>query len=269
MVDRFKRDIFYLRISVTDRCNLRGIYCIPAKGIKLKRADEILSYEKIIQIADKAAKLGIHKIRLTGGEPLVRKNISFLISKLKAIEGIQEVSMTTNGVLLAPMASELKEAGLDRLNISLDALDPELYKYITRGGDVFRVLTGIEAALEAGFKKTKINMVILPGLNQSNLAKMAAFCQKKGLTLQRINRYFLSDRKSLIQATYEVERPLPCSQCNRIRLTADGKLKPCLFSDQEYSLNSKNITAVLKRTIRSKPRSGLGCTTRGNWQIGG
>jgi len=144
MLDRFNREIFYLRISVTDRCNLRCIYCMPAKGIKLKRADEILSYEKIIQIVRKAAKLGIYKIRLTGGEPLVRKNISYLVSQLKRLEGIREVSMTTNGILLASMASELKEAGLDRLNISLDSLDPELYKYITRGGNVNRVLEGIE-----------------------------------------------------------------------------------------------------------------------------
>lgn len=269
MLDRFKREIFYLRISVTDRCNLRCIYCMPAKGIKLKRAKEILSYEKIIQIVREAAKLGIYKIRLTGGEPLVRKNISYLVSQLKAINGIQEVSMTTNGVLLASMALELKEAGLDRLNISLDALDPELYKLITRGGDVYRVLEAIEAVLQVGFKKTKINMVLLPGINENCLPKMSAFCQKKGLELQRINRYFLSDHHSLQQTAWEAERPLPCSQCNRIRLTADGKLKPCLFSNQEFSVNSKNITAVLKKTISSKPQHGLGCTTRGNWQIGG
>ena len=269
MLDRFNREIFYLRISVTDRCNLRCIYCMPAKGIKLKRADEILSYEKIIQIVRKAAKLGIYKIRLTGGEPLVRKNISYLVSQLKRLEGIREVSMTTNGILLASMASELKEAGLDRLNISLDSLDPELYKYITRGGNVNRVLEGIEAALEVGFKKTKINMVLLPGINESSVAPMAAFCQKKGLTLQRINRYFLSDHHSFNQAAYEAERPLPCSRCNRIRLTADGKLKPCLFSDQEFPVNSKNITAILKKTIKNKPQHGLSCTTRGNWQIGG
>jgi len=269
MLDRFNREIFYLRISVTDRCNLRCIYCMPPKGIKLKRAKEILSYEKIIQIVREAAKLGIYKIRLTGGEPLIRKNITFLISQLKAIEGIREVSMTTNGVLLDPMAFELKEAGLDRLNISLDALNPELYKYITRGGDVNRVLAGIEAALEAGFKRTKINMVLLPGINIKCVPEMAAFCQKKNLELQRINHYFLDDHQSLHQATYEAERPLPCSQCNRIRLTADGKLKPCLFSDLEFSVTGKNITDVLKKTILNKPRYGLGCTTRGNWEIGG
>lgn len=242
---------------------------MPAKGIKLKKADEILSYEKIIQIVQEAAKLGIYKIRLTGGEPLIRKNISYLVSKLKALNGIREVSITTNGVLLAAMALELKEAGLDRFNISLDTLDPQLYKVITRGGDINRVLEGIEATLEAGFKNTKLNTVLLPGINESCVPKMAAFCQEKGLTLQRINRYFLSDYNSLNQAAYEAERPLPCSQCNRIRLTADGKLKPCLFSDQEYSIDSQDITTVLKKTIISKPRCGLSCTTRGNWQIGG
>jgi GTP 3',8-cyclase len=268
MFDSYKRDINYLRISVTDRCNLRCTYCMPAGGITLKGHDEILPYEKIVQIAAAAATLGISKIRLTGGEPLVRKNITFLVRELKAVPGISEVSMTSNGILLDPLAEELKQAGLDRLNISLDTLDAGKYRQITRNGDIERVFAGIHAAQKAGFMATKINMVLIPQFNQNEMETMKNFCRQNGLRLQRIHHYSLHDLGTA-RSGLEAERPLSCRTCNRLRLTADGKLKPCLFSNREIAVDFSDITASLARAVRCKPRHGVACSNRGNWQIGG
>ena len=181
MFDTYNREINYLRVSVTDRCNLRCTYCMPEAGIKLKSHADILPYEKIVQIAAAAVKLGIHKIRLTGGEPLVRKNIAFLVRELKAIPGISEVSMTSNGTLLDLLAAEFKQAGLDRLNISLDTLDAGKYRQITRNGDIEQVFAGIAAARRAGFSATKINMVLIPGFNDNEVEAMKKFCRENGL----------------------------------------------------------------------------------------
>lgn len=268
MLDRFNRDITYIRISVTDRCNLRCYYCMPSEGVKLKKAHEILSYEQIIDIVRVAAKLGIQKVRLTGGEPLIRKDVWSLIGLLKHISGIQEVSLTTNGVLLSEKAIQLKQVGLNRINISLDTLDPWKYRELTKGGNIQNVLDGIASVLKAGFKNTKINMVIIPGVNTDEVEEMAAFCHDKGIILQRINHYSLENRKSS-HPRYETERPLSCEDCNRIRLTADGKLKPCLFSDLEIPVDLNNIAASIVKTILIKPKSGYKCTVRGNWEIGG
>lgn len=268
MLDPFKRAINYLRISVTDRCNLRCIYCMPAGGIDLKRHRDILSYEQIGQVVEEAVGLGIDKVRLTGGEPLVRKDTAFLIRQLKTITGLRELTLTTNGLLLKEMANELKESGLDRLNISLDTLDPGMYRRITRIGDICHVLNGIDAAREAGFQNTKINMVLLPGINDQQVESMKAFCAQKGLSLQRINAYSLDDLTSL-DPHHQAERPLPCELCNRIRLTADGKLKPCLFSDLEIPIDFTNIRATLTSAIHHKPPKGTACHHRQNWQIGG
>lgn len=270
MLDRFKRQIDYIRISVTDRCNLRCTYCMPEDGIVLKRHHDIVSYENIVSIVQAAAEAGINKVRITGGEPLVRKGITFLVKRLKAIPGIRELAMTTNGVLLETMAAELKDAGLDRLNISLDTIDPEKYKRMTRVGDISHVLRGIDAALTAGFKNTKLNMVIIPGLNDTDeeVQVMKDFCEKKELHLQRINHYSLNDLES-VNKQYKAERPLACSECNRIRLTADGKLKPCLFSDEEYEVDFTDIAGSLRRAIMNKPEHGTCCNNKQNWQIGG
>lgn len=268
MLDRFNRDITYIRISVTDRCNLRCTYCMPAAGVKLKEAHEILSYEQIIDIVKTAGRLGIRKVRLTGGEPLIRNDICSLISGLKKISDIQEISLTTNGSLLNHSALALKEAGLDRINISLDTLDPQKYRELTKGGIIQDVLVGIDSVLEVGFKNTKINMVLIPGFNTNAVEEMADFCREKKLILQRINHYSLEDRKSC-HWEYKAERPLSCTQCNRIRLTADGMLRPCLFSDLEIPVDHNNIAASIAKTIMSKPKGGCGCTVRGNWEIGG
>jgi cyclic pyranopterin phosphate synthase len=268
MFDSFDREITYLRISVTDLCNLRCTYCMPAEGVALRPRSEFLSYERIADVAREAAALGIVKVRLTGGEPLIKKDIATLIRMLKAIPGLREVALTTNGTRLAALAPALKAAGLDRINVSLDTLDPAKYREITRGGDVADVLRGIDAALAAGFAGTKVNMVLIPGVNEDDVGTMAAFCRAKGLVLQRIHHYSLRERGDEGDPL-EAERPHACARCNRIRLTADGKIKPCLFSDVEIAVDPDDIAGSLKRAIRGKPARGASCTVRGNWQIGG
>jgi len=268
MLDRYNRKIDYLRISVTDRCNLRCNYCMPEKGVVLKEHQDIMSYELILAIVREAAKLGIKKVRLTGGEPLVRKNITFLIKSLKEVNGLSELTLTTNGILLADMAEDIKNAGLDRINISLDTLNPRKYKQLTGSGDINRVLKGIDKVKELDFQGTKLNMVLIPGFNIDEIEDMKTFCREKGLQLQRINHYSLNDINS-INKKYVAERPLSCDLCNRIRLTSDGKLKPCLFSDFEIPVDPNSIRASLEKTISSKPECGTFCSMRQNWQIGG
>jgi cyclic pyranopterin phosphate synthase len=268
MYDRFNRQVTYLRISVTDRCNLRCTYCMPEEGVVPKRHQDILPYEKMVDVAREAIALGVKKIRLTGGEPLVRKGVLFLVKQLKKLPGLEELTLTTNGVMLDKMARPLKQAGIDRINISLDTLDPEKYKKLTRIGDIKHVLRGIDATSEAGFQNTKINMVLIPGFNDDEVQSMQAFCREKGFVLQRINHYTLVDIES-INRNYTAERPLECSECNRIRLTADGKLKPCLFSDLEIPLDFNNLRDSLIKAIQSKPESGTCSFNRQNWQIGG
>ncbi len=268
MLDRFNREINYLRISVTDRCNLRCSYCMPEEGIEKKKHKDILSYEHIVKVVRAAVDIGITKIRITGGEPLVRKDIIDLLSGINSVHGVKELVMTTNGVLLEQMADKLKVAGVDRLNISLDTLDPVKYKKLVKTGEIGSVLRGIDAALRSGFKNTKINMVLIPGFNDGEVEKMKEFCAEKGLSLQRINHYSLHDIKS-IDRKYKAERPLECSVCNRIRLTADGNLKPCLFSNMEIPLDIDDPEKSLIKAIKSKPRQGSVNNSRGNWEIGG
>lgn len=170
LVDRFNRRIDYLRISVTDRCNLRCIYCMPECGIINKPQEELLSFEEIAEIVKASVQLGIDKIRLTGGEPLVRKNIVSLVKSLSSIDGIKDISMTTNGVLLKEYAPELKKAGLKRLNVSLDSLRQDRYKFITRQGNLEDVLEGIRESLGVGFSPVKINVLLLDGINKDEIA---------------------------------------------------------------------------------------------------
>src|ERR1035437_3517974 len=160
MLDHYNRNINYLRISVTDRCNLRCRYCMPEEGIELIRHEDILSFEEIVEVVKVGVSKGINRLRLTGGEPLVRKGIVSLVGMLTQIEGIEEVSMTTNGTLLAEYATELASAGLKRVNISIDTLDPEKYRELTIGGDINSVLKGIKAAKGAGLSPIKLNCVV-------------------------------------------------------------------------------------------------------------
>ena len=169
LLDKYNRKINYLRISVTDRCNLRCVYCMPACGIINKPHAELLTFEEIVQIANTCVSLGMDKIRLTGGEPLVRKGLPDLISSLNKINGIKDISMTTNGILLKEFALELKKAGLKRLNISLDSLSEDRYKFITRGGSLEDVLEGIRKSQEVGFPPIKINVLLLEDIKESEI----------------------------------------------------------------------------------------------------
>ncbi len=268
MYDRFDRRIHYLRVSVTDRCNLRCRYCMPAAGVVPKAHGEIVSFERIRDLVLAAASLGIDKVRLTGGEPLVRRGVTGLVAMLRAVPGVRELALTSNGILLPQLAEPLKRAGLDRVNISLDTLDRDLYAELTRGGDLDAALAGIEAARRAGFARIKINMVLIPGTNDHEVADLQRFCGDRGLELQRIRHYAL-DRQPPTRPGFEAERPLPCAQCNRIRLTADGRLKPCLFSNLEVPVDWDDPAASLRRAIGSKPSAGAGCDNRQIWQIGG
>ena len=265
MLDRFDRQISYLRISVTDRCNLRCVYCMPEEGIKLTSHEDILSFEDIVAIVRTGAAMGISKIRLTGGEPLVRRGIVNLVSMLSGISGVNEVAMTTNGTLLRPLAEPLKAAGLRRINISLDTLDEDVYRRLTRGGEIADALAGIDAALAAGLP-VKINMVRPPDGTEEELERMRRFCDANGITLQLIRQYALSQDKTDDNV---YDRPSPCASCNRVRLLADGTLKPCLHSDDEIRLDMKDIEGSLVKAIQAKPARGTVCTGRNIIQIGG
>ena len=268
MLDPFERPITYLRIAVTDRCDLRCIYCMPAEGVALKQHAEILSYEQIAAIAREAVALGVTKIRLTGGEPLVRRNIESLVQTIAAIPGLEEVTMTTNGIRLPSLAPALKEAGLGRVNISVDSLDPERYRTITRGGDLEAALRGVDAAVDADLTPVKINMVILPDTPDSDIEAMRAYCEGRGLALQKITQFSLHDRGGLASHV-EAERPPKCASCSRLRLTADGVLKPCLFSNGGIPVDFSDIRSSLLHAVAVKPEEGTQCTDRSMVAIGG
>ncbi len=268
MLDSYNRTIEYLRISVTDRCNLRCRYCMPEEGVCKKDHGEIVSYEMIRRVVEAAIPLGITKVRITGGEPLVRKGIVGLVETLSGLKGLRELTMTTNGILLPRFAKDLKQAGMNRINVSLDTLDPEKYHWLTRGGKFEDVLKGLDSLDAAGFTHTKINMVLMPDFNEMEVSLMQKFCSTRGIALQRIHHYYLGDYQS-IDFSVEAERPKSCRLCNRIRMTADGMLKPCLFSEQEIPIDPKDIAGSLVMAIRGKPAHGCANTSRENWQIGG
>lgn len=265
MLDKFDREINYLRISVTDKCNLRCIYCMPEEGMPVMQHMDILRYEQIEQIVKEAAGLGIDKIRLTGGEPLIKKDIELLIEKIAAIKEIRKLCLTTNGILLAQKAKILKQAGLTSLNISLDTLQPEKYRAITRGGNLAAVLNGIDEAIKEGFK-IKLNMVVLKGINESEINAVRKFCFDKKISTQLINHFNLRSDKN---DDYCFDRPPKCKNCNRIRLLSDGNLRPCLHSEIEYKVDFADIRGSLKKAILAKPERGLSCTSRKMFEIGG
>ena len=268
LLDRFNRRIDYLRISVTDRCNYSCVYCMPEAPFIRKNHSDILSYEQIASFVKAAARMGIKKVRLTGGEPLVRKDIEQLVAKLAAIDGIDEVCMTTNGSLLTEMATKLKKSGLGRVNISVDSLDADRFGLLTRGGDLRQVLAGIEAAKKAELTPIKINMVILNDTTEEEIEKMQTFCDEQGLQLQKIMQFSLYDRADLSRR-FKTQRPPKCSRCNRLRLTADGYLKPCLFSDNEIRVDFDNIVDSILKAVAKKPENGSSCRNRFMSQIGG
>ena len=292
MKDSFSREIDYLRISVTDLCNLRCLYCMPEKGVEKFSHSQIISPKRIKEIVEASAKLGIKKVRLTGGEPLVRKGIIEIIKKIKEVPQIEEICLTTNGVALKQMAKDLYDAGVDRLNISLDTLDEQKYHYMTRGGHLNDVIEGIKEAQKVGFKNTKINCVLICGFNDDEIEKFADFAEKYAVIVRFIelmpigeSRQF--DKKSFISNNIVLEK-LPnhklisddgvcsyyqvgsatiglispmshkfCQTCSRIRLTSDGKIKPCLHSKEEIDLSGltgDDLLNKIRQSILVKPK---------------
>jgi GTP 3',8-cyclase len=270
LIDSFGREIYYLRISVTDRCNFRCTYCMPSDGIEFKNHDQMLRYEDIGKIAQEAGKMGFYKIRLTGGEPLVKKNIERCVALIKETGYYRDICMTTNGSLLTfEKAVALKAGGLDRITVSLDTLDSDTFTQITRGGVIADVFRGIDAAQTAGFANTKVNMVITNETKPDEIEKMRSFCQSKGVHLQLIHRFTLSDREDISINEIAAQRPPKCSRCNRIRITADGFVKSCLFSDNEEKIDLNDIESSLRFAVQHKPENGVACSNRSMSQIGG
>lgn len=266
MYDQYNRKLNYLRISVTDRCNLRCIYCMPEKGIKLMQHEDILSFEDILTVVKKGVAKGITKIRLTGGEPLVRRGIVDLVGMIASVEGIADLSMTTNGILLAQFAKSLKEAGLNRVNISLDTISPLRYNEITRGGDIRRVFDGIRAAKEAGLLPVKINCVVFKSSNEPDAREVAAFCKENDLQIRFIHQMNLQTGEFSI---VEGGKGGDCKNCNRLRLTANGDIKPCLFNEMAFNVRETSVNLAFDMAVMNKPRVGTKNKSEKFYGIGG
>lgn len=266
MLDRFNRPITYLRVSVTDRCNLRCRYCMPAGGFKWISHGSILRFEEIVEVVHEAAQIGIQKVRLTGGEPLVRKNISKLVKMISEIPGITDFSMTTNGILLSTFANELKAAGLDRINISLDTIDPERYAHITGHDHLRDVLKGIEAAIRAGLTPVKLNCVVKENRNEPDAEGVAAFARDNGMEVRFIHQMSLAHGHFSVVEGGEGGN---CSICNRLRLTANGYIKPCLFSNLQYPVRELGARNALLAAVNNKPACGTVNQTNQFNNIGG
>lgn len=293
----------YLRISITDRCNLRCVYCYPSGGCDLIDRKEILRFEEIYRIVKLFAVCGIRKVRLTGGEPLIRSEIIDLVEKLAGIEGIEELALTTNGVLLEQMAEDLKNAGLHRINISIDSIEPESYKEITGFDDLSKVMKGIHKALDVGLAPVKINSVIIKGINVSQIIPLAKlsidlpiavrfieYCPTNGYTKPAGDFVPTSEIRKVIERKFGSLSTIPisscggpasrfkignaigtigfisgrssmfCSDCNRVRLTSDGMIKPCLYSSKYYDVkemirvgtSDANVIELLKKILKEK-----------------
>ena len=294
MTDKYGRSITYLRISVTDMCNMRCRYCMPVEDFCERQLDEMLTQEELAMAVRAGAELGIKKVRLTGGEPLVNKDIISICEATAATDGIEEVVLTTNGVLLPRYAHDLKKAGVSRLNISLDTLQSDKFKYITRIGSLADTLAGIDAALDEGFEKIKINAVLIGGFNTDEIADLAELTVRWPVDVRFIELMPMYDsgdfgREAFVSSDV-VFRALPdleetgmdgvartytlpgamgkiglispvtshfCADCSRMRLTADGKLKPCLHSDLEYSIKGLSYEEMLEQfkcAVMHKPK---------------
>ncbi len=306
LVDRFGRKVTYLRISVTDRCNLRCVYCMPAEGITWQAHENILHYEEIAQVVRLAAEHGVSEIRLTGGEPLIRKNLPELVQMIASIPGISDISLTTNGLLLEEQAERLAKAGLTRINVSLDTFSPEKFARITRGGSFERVWRGLEAAEAYGLSPIKLNVVAMRGINDDEIRSMAQITAQRAWHVR-----FIEIMPVKNQAPWGAGFPLPedtylsiqdmlailaplglepssetsgsgpareyripgapgrigfisplgeqfCDRCNRLRLTADGALRPCLLHDIEVPLrealrHGEDLLPFFEQAMALKP----------------
>lgn len=287
MKDTFGREITYLRLSVTDKCNLRCRYCMPEEGVCRKQHDEMLTEEEMVTAIEAAASLGVTKLRITGGEPLVKKNILSICRRCAAVPGIREVCLTTNGILLPEMAVPLREAGVRRINLSLDTLCESKYADMTRLGSLAGALRGLDAALSAGFDKVKVNAVLIGGFNDGEIPALSELTRRYpvdvrfielmpmvdggfgpdsflpcGIVLERLPQlvsiggngtarlYRLPGAKGNIGLISPLSDHF-CGRCNRLRLTADGKLKPCLHSGAEYPVKGLDRAGIAEQFIRA------------------
>ncbi len=302
MRDGFGRRIEYLRISVTDKCNLRCVYCMPVEGLPWLKRDDLLAYEEIEAIVQVMAGMGLRRLRITGGEPLVRRELSSLITRLAAIPGIDDIALSTNAVLLAPLAAELRDAGVRRVNVSLDSLRPDRVDAIARRPDSYaRIMAGLDAAERVGFAPIKINAVIMRGRNDDELEDFARITQDRPWHVRFIEVMPVGENLDVSAAEFVsafemLERirtigtlePVPgppgngpatyfrfpgaagtvgvitpmshnyCERCNRMRLTADGKLRPCLFGELQTDLREplrrgEPLVPLIEETLRIKP----------------
>lgn len=324
-LDNYGRRIDYLRISLTDRCNLRCVYCMPEHGMQFMPKDELLTNDELLRIVRLAAGVGFRKIRLTGGEPTLRRDLVSLVHNIKAIEGIEHIAMTTNAVKLAPIAHDLKAAGLDRVNISIDSLDPTRFAQMTRGARLSDVWDGIYAAEAAGLTPIKLNMVVIRGLNDHDVIDVAALTLKYDWDIRFIevmpltgvadvandgvvpsseligriesefgpladlgmhaadpaHRYQIHGAKGFVGFISSVSEPF-CSTCNRMRLTADGRLHLCLLRDDEVDLrkairsgiDDAELMQIIRHAVAIKPwghglPDGILPTIRGMSALGG
>lgn len=299
------RTINYLRLSVTDRCNLRCVYCMPEEGVDFVPHNQVLSYEEMLHLVALSVKAGIRKVRLTGGEPLVRKDFIPFLEKLSAIEDLNEISLTTNGVLLSEFASDIKRCGICRINVSLDSLDPQKFARITGRDYLHRVLEGIKEAERLGFNPIKINVVAMRGINDDEILDFGRLTLTKPYHVRFIefmpigkNNSWTSDQFIPADEVLNTLRTLGelktlehnsldgpaqrfkfqgakgeigliaaisnhfCDQCNRLRLTAEGHLRGCLFSDKEIDIKTplregrddEDLLSLVKRAIEEKPK---------------
>jgi GTP 3',8-cyclase len=306
LLDKFGRIHDYLRISVTDRCNLRCVYCMPEKGMEFLPKDQVLSDDEIVFTVTVAAKLGVRKLRFTGGEPLVRPNIEQLIARCANIDGIDDIALSTNAVLLAKRAASLKQAGVTRVNISLDSFKPDRFKWVTRGGEISQVLAGLEASEQVGFTPIKLNVVLMKGINDDEVEDFLRFSMDRNIFVRFIEympighadevwkqRYlplsYVLDSAAVMTGSQPkaVDSPvrgngpaeyyqLPgakgafglihpvsdhfCASCNRLRLTADGHFKACLFWQQEHSVrhvmnDEVGMAQLIQSVLDGKPES--------------
>lgn len=294
MTDPYGRTITYLRLSVTERCNLRCRYCMPEEGVFKKSHNDMLTEEEMVRAVRAAASLGVTKLRITGGEPLVKKNIVSICKNCAEVPGIREVCITTNGLLLPQYAEALKAAGVRRVNLSLDTLDHEKYARITRWGSLEGAMAGLHAALNAGFEKIKLNAVLIGGFNDDEVPKLADLTRQYPVDVRFIELMPMDTNaefgqtsflpvKTVLEKLPELQPVSPdggvarlyrlpgamgniglisplsdhfCASCNRLRLTADGKIKPCLHSSTEFSikgLDDTEMLAVFRQAILSKP----------------
>ncbi|WP_010624626.1 GTP 3',8-cyclase MoaA [Companilactobacillus versmoldensis] len=301
LYDQYDRLHDYLRLSITDRCNLRCVYCMPKEGLPFFPSDKVMSQDEIIEMVENFAEMGISKVRITGGEPLLRTDVVDIVRRIKNVDGVEDVSITTNGLFLGKLAKDLKEAGLDRLNISLDTFDPKRYKEITRGGNIQQVLDSISVAAKLHFKKIKLNTVLIKGQNDDEILEFLNYTKHNDVNVRFIefmpignsmktwkkefvgldNVFDICKQNGLEYTPIELKGNGPsdnyqikgnegsfglihpitakfCENCNRLRITADGYVKACLYWNEEISIreaipDKKKFRQLIQRALDNKP----------------